>query len=139
MPATSHMYVLLHYYCSLHVDLILLHIKSNNNNINNKIQLLFAKLSSYSCQKKKYAPQMPYICHIYQLLNVHIYDNYVSIYASYELSAINNMTWSTGLNFTLPPCAPEHICLQHLTYMSHCSFTVVYIDPRLLYTSIKNE
>ena len=41
-------------------------------------------------------PQILHIGHICQLVHVHILDNYVSIYASYEATAINNVTSSTG-------------------------------------------
>ena len=54
---------------------------------------------------------MPHICHIYQLLHVHISDN-CGIYTLFKLSAINNITTSTGiLTFALLAYAPEQICL----------------------------
>ena len=36
--------------------------------------------------ENKYAPQIPNICYICQLLYVHISDNYVSIYTSHKLT-----------------------------------------------------
>ena len=44
----------------------------------------------------KYAPQIPHICQICKLVYVHIWDNYISIYASYELTIINYVTGTTG-------------------------------------------
>ena len=38
------------------------------------------------------APKMPKISQTHQVVQVHIQGNYVSIYASYELTAINNVT-----------------------------------------------
>ena len=46
------------------------------------------------CQQE-ICPSNAYIC---QLLHVHISDYYVNIYASYELTAINNVTQSTGIH-----------------------------------------
>ena len=64
--------------------------------------------------------KMPHICHICQLGHVQISDNYVSMYATYEHHAINNVTTNTGIHpFTLFSYTPEHIYIPHWTYMSH--------------------
>ena len=55
-------------------------------------------LTSYIHTCAKNIPQMPFICHICQLLHMHIWYNYVSIYTSYELNAINNVNSSTGIH-----------------------------------------
>ena len=79
--------------------------------------------------QKQVFTQMPFISQIYKLLNVHISDKYVSIHASYELTAINSLTRSTALhNFTLLAYAPEQICLPHHTCMSHCTNVVLYMQ-----------
>ena len=39
----------------------------------------------------KYAPQMPYICHIPKLFNVHQWGKYANKYATYKLNDINHM------------------------------------------------
>ena len=46
------------------------------------------------CNTKQYAPKMPCIC---QLVHVQLSENYVSTYASNELSVINNVTTNTGI------------------------------------------
>ena len=41
---------------------------------------------------------IPFKCHIYQVVHSQIWENYVSLHASYELTSINNMTMSTGIH-----------------------------------------
>ena len=53
----------------------------------------------------------------------------VSINKSYECTAINNVTRSTGIHFTLLAYAPKQ-CLPHCIHMPHCTTTVVYIIYR---------
>ena len=48
--------------------------------------------------RDKYASQMPYICHICQLFTMYMGDICVSIYTSYQLTPINNVTRSTGIH-----------------------------------------
>ena len=75
---------------------------------------------------------MPHICHTCQLLHVQISDISVSIYTSYELTAINNVTKSTAIhNFILLAYATEQICLLHCTYMSHCTNTVSHVTAHI--------
>ena len=47
-----------------------------------------------ACANKKYAPQKPNISHMPKLLNVHQCRKYASIYATYELTALNHKTRS---------------------------------------------
>ena len=53
---------------------------------------------NHICASNKYAPQMPHIFQIHQLLCVQTWPHYVSIYTSYELTAINNETRSSGIH-----------------------------------------
>ena len=70
---------------------------------------------------------MPIKCHICQLPHVQPSDNCVSIYTSYKLNAINNVTTSTGKDpFILLAYVPEQIWLPHCTCMFHCISTGVY-------------
>ena len=72
---------------------------------------------------------MSNIWHIFQLLCVHILDNYVRIYTSDE-DIINNVTKNTGIcdacdvyiHFTLLAYTPEQICLPYTQFTS-CEFT----------------
>ena len=41
---------------------------------------------------------MPHICPTCQIVNVQIWDSYISIYTSYTLNAINNVTRSTDIH-----------------------------------------
>ena len=84
---------------------------------------------------------MPLKCHVYDIFaNVLIGDGYVSIYASYELTLINNETGSTGIRtFTLLASACEEICLPFYTYVPlncHCS---LHLNSILFYTSVTNN
>ena len=56
----------------------------------------------------QYAHQMPHMCHKFQLADIKISVNYISIYTSYEVAAINIVTKSTDTHFTLLTCAPEY-------------------------------
>ena len=84
---------------------------------------------------------MPIKCHICQLLHVHIGDNYVSIYISYELTAINKFTRNTGIHtFHIIEICPwtnmpttMHI---HVPQHFYCS---LHIDPILLHKSIRKQ
>ena len=59
----------------------------------------------------KDASEMPHICYISQLIYVHKWDNNVSIYTSYELTAIKNVTTSTGRSHQKTQgCFGEVIC-----------------------------
>ena len=71
---------------------------------------------------------MSYICHVCQFLHVHISDNYVSIYTSYELTAINNMTRRisiyTSHYWHMPlkkyACPITHVCQTAPIIQSTC-------------------
>ena len=88
---------------------------------------------STSCDGKcviaMYMPKtnMPLKCghinHMCSLVHVHIWDNYVSIYASYEPSAISNVSRNTDIhNFTLLVFAPE----QNMTVKFHINVPLYY-------------
>ena len=67
-------------------------------------------------------------------------DNYVSIYASYELNTIKNVTVAlVYVHFTLLAFAPEQIFLPHSTYMPtlHCYWSL-HIDPIYCTNQSKN-
>ena len=70
------------------------------------------------------------------LAHVQAWNNYVSIYSSYELSAFNNVTKNNGacISSYYWHMPPEQICLPHCTYMSHCNATVVYPKAQHYYT-----
>ena len=79
---------------------------------------------------------MPCVCHICQLIHVHIGDNYVSIYTSHEPNAISNMTRSTGVNtFHMTDLCPG--ANIHATLHMHVPF--LHIDPTFLHISLKNQ
>ena len=64
--------------------------------------------------------------HIYQLDLVQISDNYVSIYASFDLTTNNSVTRITGIHtFHINTICLEQICLPHYTYMHHCTTTCI--------------
>ena len=56
-----------------------------------------------------------------------ILDNYINIHASYELTATNSVTRSTGiLTFHITAICHEHLCLTHCTCIFCYSSTIVY-------------
>ena len=135
MHVTLYICVPLNCYSSLHIHPTLVHIEVKQNN---ELQL-YLSCYKHICANNKYAPQMPCICYICHLLHVYIWNNYISIYNSYELNAMNYVTMTTGMHIfhitgicpwknmpaTLHTCVPLHFC---------CS---LHIDPTFLYTSIK--
>ena len=52
------------------------------------------------------------------------------IYASYELTTINNVTRNIDINFTLLAYAPDQICLPHCIYMSYHTTNVAYMSSQ---------
>ena len=83
---------------------------------------------------------MLYIYHLCKLVHVQIWGNYVSVYASYELTT----KWPGAvvyIYFTLLVHAHEQICLSNCAYMSHCTNTAVYIHTHLtlLHISVKRK
>ena len=50
------------------------------------------------CANNKYSPEMSHICHKWKLVHVNIWGIYVSIYTSYELTTINNVTTNTTIH-----------------------------------------
>ena len=84
---------------------------------------------------------MPLKCHIFQLLFVQISDNNVRIYASYQLTAINNVTTSTGI-YTFHIF--WHMPLNNMSATLHIYFLLhfycsIHIDPTLLYVKVKTQ
>ena len=93
------------------------------------------------CASNKYGSQIPHIYHICQLPHVHISDNYVRTYPSYELNVINNMARNIGIyiHSTLLAYAHEEICLPHGTYVQLHLYCSLDKDPTFLHKSIKNQ
>ena len=59
---------------------------------------------------------MPHISHMCHSIHAHKWDNYVSVYAWYELNAINNVTSNSDVHtFDIIGIWPEQICLPHYT------------------------
>ena len=80
--------------------------------------------------------QMPHICQICQLLHVQIYDNYVSIYTSYHLTAMNNVTRITGIyTSSLLVYALNKYALLHI-YVILDIYCSLLTDSSLLQTAI---
>ena len=109
-----------HCTCMSHCNYIALHIQTPyyftyKSQINCNFYL---PCYNHICANMKYPPQMPFNCHTCQLLHVHIWDNQVSIYTSYELNAINSVTRSTGIR------------TSHYWYMSLNN--IAYICPTAL-------
>ena len=81
--------------------------------------------------KSTYKPNMPISAHvpIWQLCQ------YIGFIWTHSNEQCNQEHWYTY--FTLLAYVPKQICPPHCIYMSHSTSTVVYIDPSLLYSSIK--
>ena len=111
--ASNITHISLHYCYSLYIDPTLLHIevqKITNCNFNYHAIAIFVATTN-----------MPLKCHICQLVHVQMPDNYISIYTSYEPTAINNVARDTGIHtFHIIGICLVQICLQHDTYMPHC-------------------
>ena len=114
MPPKLHIYIALHYHCSLHIDHTLLHIQVQKTTNYNSYLVCYI----HTCGNNKYAPVMPKICHICQSLHVKIGDNHV-IHIPHmnslqwllwpgELVYMHSTLWSYGLNKYASPIA--HIC-----------------------------
>ena len=89
MPSILHMHVQLYYSCSLHMDP---HITAHIIKKKNKSETTPCYCHVHA--NNKYAPQMPHK----QCVHVEIQDNCISIYAPYDLTAINKVTMITGIN-----------------------------------------
>ena len=90
--ATMHIYLWLHFYCHVHIDPRLLHISTKNKKNFCNIYLLYY---CTICASNKYIPQMPYICHMPILFDVHQLGKHANIYATYEVNGISHVTNST--------------------------------------------
>ena len=71
-------------YCSLHKDPKLLHISIKNTTKGN----FNLPCSCNICASNTYDPQMPHICNIPKLPDVHLWRKYAQIYATYEAAPI---------------------------------------------------
>ena len=70
------------------------------------------------CASSKYASQMPHI----QISSYALWQRYVSLNTSYDLTSITNVTRSTSIhNFTLLVYAQEQIYLPHVPVYYYCS------------------
>ena len=129
-----------HLHCKYHLHShhankhIIVHIYQNTTNC--------TWYFTHSCQiwaTNKYAPQMPHVCHICQLLYVQILDQYISIYNSYKLNAINSVTKSTGL-FTfhiIDICPGTNVSgTLHMYFTLHLQW-ILHLDHRLLHIKVK--
>ena len=93
------------------------------------------------CTSNKYAPQMSYLYHIYKLVCMQISDNYISKYASYELTTIDNMIRNTSIHtFHIIGIYPwTNIPTRlHIYFPVHC-YCGLYVEPTLLPISVKNN
>ena len=82
---------------------------------------------------------MPTICHICKIVNVQISHNYFSIYTSYEFTAINNVTRSTGiLTFHIIGICPwtNMLAILHIHVPLHHHSSLI-IDQTVLYISVE--
>ena len=70
MPATFHIYIPLHFYCSRHIDSTLLHISVTIN----KLQQYFTILLHNLC-KKNYTLQIPEKWFVPKLHDIHLWGN----------------------------------------------------------------
>ena len=70
----AHIYVPLHFYCSLHVDLAFLHTSFKNQQT--------ATFIYYSTAEYVPATNIPLKCHIPILLEVHLLGTYANLYAT---------------------------------------------------------
>ena len=90
MPITLHIYVPLNFYCSLHMDHSLLHTPIEIN----KLKHLFIILLQNMCQQ----PMSLLECHMYAIYQYYlmcINGESMLIYATYELTDISHVAWST--------------------------------------------
>ena len=81
---------------------------------------------------------MPHVSHLCQLINVQIWDNYVSIYASYEPNTINNVTRNTDIHtfHIIGICPWTNLPVTLHIYVPHHYYCGLHRDPTL-YTSQK--
>ena len=79
--------------------------------------------------------------HIYKFVMCKYQASISTLCASYELTAINNVTKSTGTNSPhITIIYPEQVCLPHCTHMFHCTANVVCIqNPKYYIKTQKQE
>ena len=73
MPVTLHIYVPLHVYCSPHIEPALVHISQKQHQTANFLYHAICTIGA----NNRYASQIPYISHIWELLHMQIWGYYV--------------------------------------------------------------
>ena len=97
---------------------------------------LYLPCYNHISTSNNYSPQITHIC---QLLHLQKWDNYVSIYTTYELMVMTYVTRSTGMHtFQIIAYDPENmpaILSTYIPLLFHCN---IHMDPTLLHISITN-
>ena len=87
IPATLYIYIPLHFNCPQHIHPTLLLISIKKSICCNIYTLYYCKI----CANNKNALQMPTVCHMPKLLNVHLWSMYASTSVWYEVSPISDV------------------------------------------------
>ena len=117
------------------------HIGPKSLPISTKIQPIAIATSHIICKyvQETNMPIKCHICHICQLLYVHILDNYARIYISYDLNVINTVIKSTAVyTFHITDICPwtNMSTIMHINALLHV-YCNLHIDPIIAHTSIK--
>ena len=110
MPGTLDKHVPRHFFCILNIDPTLLHIPIKIS----KLQHLFSTLLQ-NMWPQQICPHVPQIGHIPKLLDVHLWEKYANIHATYEVASINDVAriavhiwwqwcWRTRMMVPQPYC-----------------------------------
>ena len=129
MPTTVQIHVPLHCSCCLHKTQ---HYYSNKSKINKK-KLIYP--IAIHVPLTKMSPKY----HIYQrckLRHLQIWGNYVNVCASYELTANNNVTTSTGIHTLciITMSLSKYDC--HIVHAPLHVYYILYIGPTLVHISV---
>ena len=122
MPAMLHRNVPLHYYCSLHVNSISLHIQVWKNFMAISIYMLLPSIY----QQQIWPSNVTYM--LYVQISPSADMRHMPVYTSH-MNSIQSTVLPGALvyiYFTLLQYAPEQICLPYCTCITHMS-TLVYI------------
>ena len=129
MPATSHMYVPLYFYCSLYIDPTVLHTHQKQQQITIYIYHTVAI----------YVPQtiMPVKCHIYSTYAkcfICTYDNHVHIYIYIYVPHMNSLNkkcdlehWEAYISLLLTYDPEQYAC-----YIAHICSTALLLVYNIL-------
>ena len=96
---------------------------------------------TWNCVSNKHAPQMPQVCHIWRLVHVQIWGEYVLTCTSYQFTGINNIPRSTSLGtLHIIGIFPwKNIPTTLYMYVPlHC-YCSLHIEPILLHISAKKQ